>query len=348
MENKQIVKEHVEGQPLPIENRVGAPSPCQLTLIGFTVQKDAFNVTVGDLFGNTNELVYIPLDSAMYSGSRVGIGVLVGGVLGGITASSANQQALESARSIAAIKREKDFGKSLEERIREHDGLVIPRKSIVSISVNKRFSQVIEIVHQDGTLALSKEDAVNAYRKLESWRKGNLFGEKDTQGINLGLPSAERILEWLVDGSICSNAPEEMLEAILLQPAYLEVMLKQFDRLKNPQKAAVLNTVRTLTEGWVNTFSHHLGGLRAKGKSNQRWAMIVLILSIISAIIFFSFNYLQPEAANEFPLLCTGYGIYGLLFSIPWLIYAIVQNRKMRGLHAIIAASAPETPEISK
>ena len=53
MDNKQPVKEHA-----------GAPSPCQLTLTEFTAQKDDFNITMGDIFGTANELVYIPLPSA--------------------------------------------------------------------------------------------------------------------------------------------------------------------------------------------------------------------------------------------------------------------------------------------
>jgi hypothetical protein len=143
-------------------------------------------------------------------------------------------------------------------------------------------------------------------------------------------------------GSIRSNAPQERLEAILLQPAYLEALLKQFDRLKNPQKAAVLNTVRALPQGWLNTFGRHLGDLLAEAKSAQRWALIVLVVSIFSTIFYFSFAHVHPESADHFPLGCTGFGVFGLLFTIPWLIYAIVQKRKMRDLHAIIAAGTPE------
>ena len=339
MDDRQPVKEHP-----------GAPSPCQLTLTEFTAQKDDFNITVGDIFGNANELAYIPLASAAYSGIRVGIGTLVGGVLGGITANSANQQALEGARGSAAEARVKDFGKSLEERIQEHQGLMIPRKNIISISTNKRFAAVIEIVHQGGTFALRTDDATNAAnacRKLESWRKGNLFGEKDTQGVNLGLPSAERILEWLQDGSIRSNTTGEMLEAILLQPAYLEAMLKQFDRLKTPKKNAILNTVRALPEDWVNLFRRHLGGLMIKGKRNQRWALIALVVSILSTIFYYSFTSIQPGTGDQFPIVCTGYGIFGLLFSIAFLIIAIVENRKLRELLAILAGGVPGMPEIS-
>ena len=162
MENRQPVKEHTEGQALPAGNRAGAPSPRQLTLTEFTVQEDAFKINVGDLFGNADELVYMPLASAMHSGSRIAIGALVGGVLGGITANTANQQALEGARSNAEEEREKDFGKSLEERLRKHNGPVIPRKNILSVSIKKGSSKVIEIVHQNVTLALSSESAAHA------------------------------------------------------------------------------------------------------------------------------------------------------------------------------------------
>jgi len=340
MDDRQPVKEHA-----------GAPGPCQLTLTGFIVRKNDFVITMGDIFGTANELVYIPLASATYSGIGVGFGFLVGGVLGGITANRANQQALETARNSSAEAREKDFGKSLEERVREHEGLVIPRKNIISVSVNKRFAAVIEIVHQDGTLAISTENdpanAANACRKLESWRKGNLFGEKDTQGVNLGLPSAERVLEWLQDGSIRSNTTGEMLEAILLQPAYLEAMLKQFGRSKKPKKVAILNTVRALPEDWVNMFRRHLGGLLIKGKRNQSWALIALVVSMLSTIFYFSSTFIHLEAVNQFPLFCTMYGVFGLFFSIAFLIIAIVENRKTRDLLAIFAARGPGTPEIS-
>jgi len=348
MGNSQPVNKYPEGLPLPTGDRL----LCQLTLTEFTVQKDSFNITVGDLFGTANELIYIPLAGAMHSGSRVGIGVLVGGVLGGITANTANQQALECARGNAGIAREKDFGKSLEERVRAHNGLIIPRNTINSISINKRFGKVIEIVQLDGTLELSSEDANDACEKLESWRKGtlikgNLYYEEDPQGINLGLPSAEWILEKLKDGSIRSNASGEMLEAILKQPTYIEAMFKQFDHLKNAQKAAVLNTIRALPQDWAKMFRVHMKGLLVKGKGNQRTALIVLGVSILSTIIYYSSVHVHPEGANQFPLICTGYGVFGLVFAIPWSIYAIVQNRKMRDLNAIIATGTrgvPETP----
>ena len=352
MDNKQPVREPTGEQPVSNENRAGEPSPCQLTLTEFIVRKNDFLISMGDIFGTANELVYIPLASATYTGIAIGIGALVvGGVLAGITANSANQQRLESARNSAAETREKDFGKSLEERVREHEGLVIPRKNIISISVNNRFAAVIEIVHGYGSLAISTEDdaakAANACRKLESWRLGNLSGEIDTQGVNLGLPPAERVLGWLQDGSIRSNTTGEMLEAILLQPAYLEAMLKQFGRSKKPKKVAILNTVRALPEDWVNMFRRHLGGFLIKGMRNQRWALIALVVSILSTIFYFSSTFIHLEAVNHFPLFCTMYGVFGLFFSIAFLIIAIVENRKTRDLLAIFAARGPGTPEIS-
>jgi hypothetical protein len=314
---------------------------CQLTIPNLTAQFKPLNITVGDLFATGKELAFISLASNLYTGSLAGIGFLIGGLAGGLSTNLSNKQNLEAARGTAQTHRQDDFGMSLQERLQNYQGLVIPRKNISSIEVR---GSVVRIVHTGGSLDLGSDNPRECQAKLESWRRGELESEEDPQGINLGLPPAAKLLVWLEDGSISRKLTAPILSALSSQKDYLKAFFQLFDRLKFPKKKAVVNSVGLLPINLGAVFQDHLEEARRIGRRALYWTLLVLVFGIFS-VIYQTTSLISsgPKDTSLLDLL-TIFGVLSLVFSIPLEIFHLTQIGKDKLLCEMAADRLGRTP----
>lgn len=314
---------------------------CQLTIPNLTTRFSPQNITVGDLFATGKELSFIPLASILYAGSLAGIGFLIGGLAGGLSANLSNRQNLNYARTAAKTCRQDDFGMSIQERVQNHFGLVIPKKNISSIEVH---GSVVRIVHIEGFLDLGSDNPHDCQAKLESWRRCEIESEEDPQGTNLGLPSAVKLLVWLEDGNISNKLTPNILSALSSQNDYRKALFQLFDRLKFSKKKAIVNSIGLLPINLGSIIQDHLEeAWRLRRRALYR-ILLVLGFGLFSAI--YQFTDLISSGAKDISLfdLLTIFGVLSLLFSVPLEIFHITQIGKDKLLCEMAANKLESTP----
>jgi hypothetical protein len=322
--------------PLPPEDRSGdtpaARQPVGRALLGLpelTAQFQPLTITVGDLFASADYLVYLPLESTQYTGSLAGIGFLIGGLGGSLTATISNAQNIKYARELAAVARRGDYGVPLEERVWKYKGLVLPRSGIGSIELINQ-GRAIRITHAGASLDLGSDDAEARCRQLQAWLADTLSGELDTQGANLDLPPAAALLPSFIDGSLPAKFSEQALSEIASEQNYLEGLFMVFDLKDYPKKVAVINTVLRLPVKWAAVFGSHLEALRAKGLRRLRWAAVLSALGLIGIIYYF-----LPFVSGKSVEVMEG-GFFISLLSIPWFFLSLSYYNKIKKLLSLI------------
>ncbi|MEN6562921.1 MAG: hypothetical protein ABFD11_05175 [Christensenella sp.] len=250
---------------------------CQFTITNLTTRFSQTKITVGDLFVTGKELVFIPLASALHTDSLEGIAFLIGGLIGGLSAIQSNADALSLARAEATEHRQNDFGMSIQERVQNYSGLVIPKKNISSIEMHER---VVRIVHDDNFLDLGSDNPLDCQTKLENWSRGGIECDEDPQGTNLGLTPPAKLLGWLENGNISHELTPNMTSALYSQKDYLKSFLQQFDRMKFSKKKAIVNSIGLLPITMGGIFQDHLEELRRRGQ---------LALYLVPLILIFGF-----------------------------------------------------------
>jgi hypothetical protein len=307
---------------------------CQFTIPNLTTHFSQTEITVGDLFVTGKELVFIPLASALHSGSLEGIAFLIGGLVGGLIASQSNADALSLARAVATDHRQKDFGMPLQERVQNYSGLVIPKKNISSIEKHER---VVRIVHGDNFLDLGSDNPLDCQTKLENWSRGGIECDEDPQGINLGLTPPAKLLGWLENGSNSHELTPNLLSALFSQKDYLKSFFQQFDRLKFSKKRAIVNSIGLLPITMGSIFQDHLEELRRKGQLALYLVPLILVFGLFSVI--YQCTGLISSGTKDTSLfdLLTIFGVLSLVFSIPSAIYHLAHIGKDKLLCKIAA-----------
>lgn len=206
---------------------------CQFALTDFISTAGVSWVSIGDLFAGENSLAFIEL------------------------AGDTKQNFLHTQGRAMEVRKE-DFGLTLEDRIRKHGGTVIPKQNIISISRSGKTGLAIE--YKGGLLNLGNDNAPEYHKKLIEWQQGTGKDEVDAQGVNLnlGFPSIDRLVSWLVNGQILSEIDQDKLAEILSRTSYIQNILRTFEKLKFQQKAACLATVFTLSKDWIDVFRKYL------------------------------------------------------------------------------------------
>lgn len=233
----ECTKEKFRKEAENMVNLLGTgPVRCQLALVEFITFSGFNYVTIADLFASESSLVYIPL------GGDIKMNAL---------------------RLIGYVKetRKKDFGLTLEDRIRSHGGTVIPKQEIIGISlVEGEKGKGVAIEYQGGSLILGHDNAPECLEQLVAWQQGKLGDYVDTQGVNLnlGLPSVDKFISGLQSGRILSEITPDTLTEIQSNASYVQNLLLSFDKLSFPQKASSITSVLTLPEDWRELFRTHL------------------------------------------------------------------------------------------
>jgi len=250
-----------------------SPLRCQFSLKSVSIKHPTYTEW-GDLFACENGLIYIYLSD---NAGKVTIG-------GRMEDCNYNSQ-----------KRERDYGMSIEERIRKREwslvassslhGKIILKGDVTSIVFHVG-STGFKIVHNNGEMNLGHEDASRCYKMLESWRHGTLKSEEDTQGANLGFPPVARLVNWLVDGSICNEVEQRILGEIPAQKVYMQAIFSLFEGLKRQEKEAVVNFLSVLPKDWVGAFRIYLENREIDAQRLFKWPLVGVILCAISAIYF--------------------------------------------------------------
>lgn len=304
------------------------PERVRLSLTNLTAQFLASTVDVGDLFATEASLIYIPLSSTTYYGSLAGIGFLIGGITGGLTTMISDAQGISYAREMAGIARQQDFGISLQERVKKHHGVMIPRSSIASIElINK--GRALRVTYAGGLFELGSDAAAENCLQLKTWLAGRLVGERDAQQTGLGLPPAVELLHWLSDGSLPGKLSDADLERIPSERGYLKGLWMNFDVQKYPHQEAVLKTVRRLPVKWGAAFYKHLEAAKAKTMRNIQWGLAVTALGALALILFFILYASSLLFA----------GIFIPFFSVPWVL---LTNSKLNQIKKLMAILIPK------
>jgi len=341
----KTAEEHEE-----LVRRLGAPPlHCQLTLTEVAAQFRPLNLEIGDLFASQNDLVYLTTAGCVYTGKLAGIGFLVGGLGLGIAASVENIKNVGAAQLHAKQVRAQDFGMSIEDRVRRHAATIIPKAEIQSIAASAD-GKTLRIVHTGGHLDLGYDASTAAAKKLQAWLQSEPLDEPDTEGANLRLPPAEILVSWLVDGSIGQHVAEPTLVDLLTRRAYMDALLGLFEKLKYPQKEALVKTVLCLPDAWPGEFKKYFVKLIRSDQGTFRWVLVFVFLGLLCAFCFL-FNF--SALVHEMPFLAVllGIGIFSLFITIPFLFItpaAIRTRTRLLSLFPTPRQPQPAVPEPKK
>lgn len=231
------------------------PVRCHVVMTDFITTPGITWVQINDLFVSAQSLVLIPL-------------------AGNIKQDFLNTQN----HSIEA--RKNDYGLTIEDRIRNHGGVVIPKQDIISIiKGNNKTGLAIE--YKGGMLALGNDKTPEYYDRLIEWQQGVLKEDADPQGANLylGYPSVDNLVSWLTNGQIRSEVDLEKLTEIPSKSSYFQNVMRSFDKLNYLQKTACFTTILTLSADWVNGVRKYLDAKK------QTVILTVIGLSFFSILI---------------------------------------------------------------
>ncbi len=199
--------------------------------------------------------------------------------------------------------RKNDYGLTIADRIRNHGGIVIPKQEIISISKGGNKTG-LAIQHQGGVLALGNDKTLEYYDRLIEWQQGVLKEDADPQGANLylGYPSVDKLVSWLTNGQVRSEVDPGILAEIPSKNSYFQNVLRSFDKLTYPQKAACLTTILALSTDWVNGTRKYLDERRQTAMLAVIGLSFVCIL-IIGGVILLVTNHLFSLGVMLFLLI---------------------------------------------